>query len=353
MCSPTLASPDTEPLMIESRHLRTYLDTFVHRPDLYARQTSKGSYFIVRNPVSEDVIRAHLEGASTAGFYALKLDNTTRWVVLDADQDEGRERLQEDWKQLTARGISAQLELSRRGGHLWVLLEPMAAHVARRVIFGALPDLGPTEVFPKQDRLETRARVGSLMRGPLGIHRLTGQRYPFVDPISLKPVCTSIVATIDHLAEAPRITTAQAAELLAALLDEAKLPPAGPAAPLTPDGKLPGRRSVIQEINERIGDLYAFVAQYVDLDDAGRGSCPFHPPDEHPSFAVDRQRGFWTCFHEINPKTGRYVGGDAVEFYRRLKGLPLNAAVQELRGLLIETPRSRATLPGQPENRFR
>lgn len=237
----------------------------------------------MRNPVSEDVIRAHLEGTSTAGFYALKPDNTTRWVVLDADQHEGRENLQEAWKQLTARGISAQLELSRRGGHLWVLLEPMAAHVARRLIFGALPDLGPTEVFPKQDRLESHARVGTLVRGPLGIHRLTGERYPFVDPISLKPVSNSITGTVDYLADAPRITTAQAAELLAALLDEAKQSPAGPVAALTPDGKLPGRRSVIQEINERIGDLYAFVAQYVELDDAGRGSCPFHPPTStHP-----------------------------------------------------------------------
>lgn len=35
-------------------------------------------------------------------------------------------------------------------------------------------------------------------------------------------------------------------------------------------------------------------------------------------------------FHEVNPRTGRYVGGDAIEFYKLLKGVSYREAVREL-----------------------
>jgi DNA primase len=76
-------------------------------------------------------------------------------------------------------------------------------------------------------------------------------------------------------------------------------------------------------------DIYA-----VQKPDGGyflvRGPCPFHPPDERPSFVVNREKGYWVCFHEVNQETGRYLGGDAIEFYRRLKGLGFKEAVREL-----------------------
>ncbi len=77
-------------------------------------------------------------------------------------------------------------------------------------------------------------------------------------------------------------------------------------------------------------DVYTFVSQYVDLDATSRGSCPWHPPDRHPSFAVNREEGYWVCSHETNPRTGHYLAGDAIEFYRRLKGLSFKEAVREL-----------------------
>lgn len=86
----------------------------------------------------------------------------------------------------------------------------------------------------------------------------------------------------------------------------------------------------LAELKAAVGDLYDFVSQYVDLDEHGRGSCPFHPPDRHPSFAVNREAGYWVCFHEVNPETGHYLGGDAIEFYRRLRGLDFGETVTEL-----------------------
>ena len=46
-------------------------------------------------------------------------------------------------------------------------------------------------------------------------------------------------------------------------------------------------------------------AKFVELDERGRGHCPLHPPDHNPSFVVDRERGHWTCFHEVDPRTGK------------------------------------------------
>lgn len=102
--------------MIEQRHLATYLELFCPRRDLYARQTKRGSYFLTRSQVTQEVVANHLKGGFTAGFYPLTPDNTLRWVVLDADRADGLEQLQESWRVLEVRGISAYLELSRRGG---------------------------------------------------------------------------------------------------------------------------------------------------------------------------------------------------------------------------------------------
>jgi len=112
-------------MALEHRHLQTYHDRFCHRRDLYALQRPNGAYFLKRAPLTHEVIRAHLLGNITAGLYALTPDNTVRWVVLDADRDDGLEQLQDAWQQLGTRGITSHLERSRRGGHLWILFEPV------------------------------------------------------------------------------------------------------------------------------------------------------------------------------------------------------------------------------------
>src|SRR5438067_501376 len=104
----------------DREHIQTYLDLFVHRRDLYAQQTRTGAYFLKPFPVSPDVVRGHLLGKLTAGWYTLGPDNTVRWVALDADRADGLERLQAAWRHLDTRGIPGHLELSRRGGHLWI-----------------------------------------------------------------------------------------------------------------------------------------------------------------------------------------------------------------------------------------
>ena len=159
---------------------------------------------------------------------------------------------------------------------------------------------------------------------------MTGERYHFLDPVQLQPVGLSLADQLDYLLSFQVNSSHQVAEALALLITEAQ----EPAQPGREEGQAETiyeeAGDTVQELKRAIGDVYTCVSQYVDLDARGRGSCPFHPPDRHPSFAVNREEGYWVCFHETNAQTGHYLGGDAIEFYRRLKGLSFKEAVREL-----------------------
>src|SRR5207249_610134 len=140
-------------------------------------------------------------------------------------------------------------------------------------------------------------------RGPLGVHLLTGRRYPFLDPISLRPVSQSVQATMEYLQSVARVSVGQVEEALAALRHGPESPAPHQVRPhFVPATELDHGRglSPIQRLKERMGDPYAFISQFVELDEMGQGHCPFHPPDRNPSFIVDRQSGMWTCFHEVD-----------------------------------------------------
>jgi hypothetical protein len=122
------------------------------------------------------------------------------------------------------------------------------------------------------------------------------------------------------------------AELLAQLLAEQRSDqPAEPIADHTTRPRLTRRRSLLAHVNEQIGDTYSFVARFVELDAGGKGHCPFHPPDHHASFVVSRALDRWTCFHEYDQARGRYLGGDAIDFYMKLKGMDYKEVLKELK----------------------
>lgn len=312
-------------MRVSERHFWRYTELFCHRRDIYAVQRQDGSYFLIREPITADLLCQHFEGTLTCGWYALKRDGTVRWVALDADEEDGLIALQRVWKKLDQMGLTAYLEDSRRGGHLWVFVEPVRASVVRTLMALVLErlEVDDIEIYPRQDKLATDG-VGSLVRGPLGVHRLTGERYPFLDPVQLTSVGDNLSEQLEYLMGCEVNTVHQVAEALAELASE----PRQPADETY--GEAAFDRDKIAELKAKIGDLYTFVSQYVELDAKGRGSCPFHPPDRHPSFAVNREEGYWVCFHETNPETGRYLGGDAIEFYERYHGLSFKEAVREL-----------------------
>ena len=74
-------------------------------------------------------------------------------------------------RELAADDVSAYLETSRRGGHLWLFLAQAVPGKETRA-FGqgllAVHQVEGVELFPKQDRLS--GGPGSLIRTPFGVH---------------------------------------------------------------------------------------------------------------------------------------------------------------------------------------
>jgi len=180
---------------------------------VHARQWRSGSgkhgYTPVREPFTASVARNHLSGAFTVGIYPVRQDNTVLFAAFDLDVARfalsrqatgGRsaglaallDRVQAVARRFAEaaarRGVSAYIEDSGwKGRHVWMFFrEPIPAGAARRLAtlihadVGELPEEVTVEVFPKQARVPPSG-LGNLIKLPLGIHRVTNRRCPFVD----------------------------------------------------------------------------------------------------------------------------------------------------------------------------
>ena len=142
--------------------------------------------------LTEDIIRRHLEGEITVGLYAINPDNQCcKWVAIDADYKHAMEDLLKLQYRLGQDGVQPALEMSRRGGHLWIFLAtPLLAKECRIYIHDVALRLGVPvkgsgsglregiEIFPKHDLIEPGG-FGNAIRGPLGIHRGATRRFWF------------------------------------------------------------------------------------------------------------------------------------------------------------------------------
>src|SRR5215211_3933250 len=90
--------------------------TFVNRQDCFAIQSDTGQYYSVKDTLTVNHVVRHLKGEMTVGVYLLGLDGTAKFTVIDADDDEGFEKLTKVQKTLP---LASYMESSRRGGHLW------------------------------------------------------------------------------------------------------------------------------------------------------------------------------------------------------------------------------------------
>ncbi len=137
-----------------------------------------------------DTVRRHLQGEITIGLYAINpATQRSKWVAIDADYDGAMEDLLKLQYYLAKDEVNAALEMSKRGGHLWILMAvPALARECRIHIYNLALKLGMRikgsglgdgiEIFPKHDELR-EGEFGNAIRGPLGIHRGAGRRYWF------------------------------------------------------------------------------------------------------------------------------------------------------------------------------
>src|SRR5215472_13699097 len=111
--------------MLPNSWMADYVRAFVGRRDDYALQQADGRYLRVGRPLTYSALRRHLSGAETIGTYVIDEQGTCRFAVFDSDLagEVGLQQLAEVQATLRVAGIPSYLEESRRGGHLWVLLD--------------------------------------------------------------------------------------------------------------------------------------------------------------------------------------------------------------------------------------
>jgi hypothetical protein len=159
---------------------------FAGRTDVYGTyDPATGCVRQVKDPVTDSVILAHLQGRRPYGVYLLVKDRT-RAVVADFDSEELVAPM-EFVKAGRAYEIPAYLERSKRKGfHAWIFYEEagVAAAKARVVVRRILAEIEKpaVEVFPKQDRLDEATVFGNFINAPLFGALVPRGRTVFVDP---------------------------------------------------------------------------------------------------------------------------------------------------------------------------
>jgi hypothetical protein len=135
-------------------------------------------------------IRRHLEGQITIGLYAINpATQRSKWVAIDADYANAMEDLLKLQYSLQQDKVEAALEMSKRGGHLWIFMEqPCLARECRIYVYNLALKLGMRikgaglaegiEIFSKHDELR-EGEFGNAIRGPLGVHRGANRRFWF------------------------------------------------------------------------------------------------------------------------------------------------------------------------------
>lgn len=310
--------------------LDRFIDTFVSRRDDFALQRSDGGYVRVGRPLTTHEVQLHLAGAHTLGSYVIDEQGNCRYAVFDADSDDGLDRLHAVHCQLAASGLASYLEQSRRGGHLWVFLaEPVRASLLRAWLLPFCPT--GIEFYPKQDEGNG---YGSLMRLPFGVHRLSGQRYPFVewDPGGGVPVASSLHAAVVWLASVERVHPPRPRPLATPTRISSNTHQQEKSFSLSRSATPHLAPTMTIRAWCATQDPLVVIGHYVVLNSRGQGCCPFgwhHAGgrDEHASFKVYRPGapgGYcWFCYVWQQ-------GGSVFDFLRYYYGLDARTLWRQL-----------------------
>ena len=264
--------------------LKDYVDLFVNRR-AYTLQSMKphpetGRHYYFRPKrkgtnesvmLTAETVRKHLEGTLTVGLYAINpRSQRCKWVAIDADYKNAKEDLLKLQYQLQQDKVEPALEMSKRGGHLWIFLAtPLLAKDCRIYIYNLALALGVPvkgaglvdgiEVFPKHDGLDPGS-FGNAIRGPLGIHRGASRRFWFYG------ADYTLAAQMDYLKRLRKVKEEELRQFVAGK----ELPPGvarrqPEAAPAAPYERRSGRPEF--RILDHVGEVRKAGRNYV-------GRCP-------------------------------------------------------------------------------
>ena len=138
--------------------LRAWRSRFMNRPQPYAVQQPDGSYRWIHELCALEELAAHLDGDWTLALSSTDTKARCKWLCLDVDAADAAvvPQLVALRAALADRELPGFVEASRRGGHLWFLLDQaLPARIARGVFEQTLHTLGadglaipPSELDP-------------------------------------------------------------------------------------------------------------------------------------------------------------------------------------------------------------
>jgi len=88
------------------------------------------------SPISDDIVRKHLEGAITIGVYPMLADETCWFLAIDFDKESWQDDARAFLETSANFKVPGSLERSRsgNGGHIWIFFsEPVPAYIARQL----------------------------------------------------------------------------------------------------------------------------------------------------------------------------------------------------------------------------
>ena len=152
---------------------------------------------ISNEKMMQGMMKYHVKGKTTMGFYQISLEDNVKWICFDIDdhkREQGDEGVKADLRKLFAvlskHGIPFWVEASGSPNsyHVWILLRPTKTHNAYQFSRQIISEAGiDCEIFPKQQSLTKNSKYGNLVKVPLGINRKTGVRSQFLDPTTFRP----------------------------------------------------------------------------------------------------------------------------------------------------------------------
>lgn len=285
--------------MVADRFVQALVNTCIGRFDRYLVQRSDGKYAPVFDHLTYDVLRDHLGGFCTLASYVITEKNLCRFAVFDSDDRGGVDGFLQLWdlqQTLATFQVPSYLEQSRRGAHLWVFFqELMSPALVRRALLPFCPP--DVEFFPAQD-CASFEHPGYAVRVPLGVHRKSGQTYPFVEYWQgsfVSCVSSDVRETLLWLSSVARASLETIFSLAQFHTERVVPPEVVQERSRSPVRTVRGARwaSIADWRAEQ--DPIALIGRYVELDSRGMGRCPFswhHSDgvDTHPSFWVYRPR---------------------------------------------------------------
>jgi hypothetical protein len=181
-----------------------YVHTFAARTDVYSVWTPDG-WRPRRKPLTPEIVIAGLTGKGPAiSGFMIAPPGLSHVLAFDFDTHDGFEQGMILGRTMSAQGLPAYVETSRRGAHLWCVLDDVLdAAIIRKAARALLATvLLPTddphiEIRPGSDTVATDG-LGHALRMPTMPHPKTGQRGQMYGPTTdLSPRIAQMLLAIE------------------------------------------------------------------------------------------------------------------------------------------------------------